>query len=80
MHGSKEEMKKGPMTVHRKIVPGWRYFECPACNEQWRSKCRDCETESYEFCSNCYELAEPFKSESHPEWPVDKHGNLLEEE
>lgn len=64
----------------RKIIPGWRYFECEECNEQWRSKCRDCYSSSCEFCLTCDEQCEPYKYESRPEWPVDEFGNLLEDE
>lgn len=34
----------------------------------------------YFFCLNCNEQSEPYKYEPHPEWPVDAHGNLLEDE
>lgn len=63
----------------KKIIPGWRYFHCKECDHYWRDKCRDATSSSAEFCDHCGEDCEPFKSTPHPEWPVDKHGNLIED-
>lgn len=62
------------------MTPGSRYFKCHNCNFEWRDKCRDCESPSGEqcyWCDDCF--VEPFKFEKHPEWPIDKFGNLMED-
>lgn len=68
------------MKLKNNITPGWRYFECPQCHEQWRSKCRDSKSCSLEFCFTCNEGCEPYRDEPHLEWPVDRFGNLIEDE
>ena len=63
-----------------KIVPGFRYFKCEFCSYEWRDACRDSESPSQDSCIACGDYAEPYKSEPHPEWPVDNHGNLIDED
>jgi len=64
---------------HNKIIPGWRYFHCEDCNHTWREKCRDVETPSQECCEKCVLPCDPEGWAYHPEWPLDKYGNLIDE-
>jgi hypothetical protein len=64
----------------REIQPGYRFFHCDDCNHTWREKCRDVLTPSQSGCEKCCELCDPCGWASHPEWPVDKHGNLIDDD
>lgn len=59
------------------MTPGWRYFMCEECGSHWREKCRDHETPSGSSCIECSEFVAPYRAEPHPEWPVDRSGNLI---
>lgn len=63
----------------RKPVPGYRFFKCDTCGNEWRERSRDCETMSISDCIGCGSLVTPVDYEAHPEWPTDKFGNLVEE-
>jgi len=69
--------------IMRKIIPGWRYFLCEDCNYIWREKCRDVESPSQSSCissdEECVNSCEPVGWAYHPEWPIDKSGNLIDE-
>jgi len=68
---------RNAMFSRRKPVAGYRFFHCEDCENYWKEKSRDCESPSDESCPKCGELSHPFNSEKHPEWPVDKSGNLV---
>lgn len=62
---------------------GYRFFQCESCGRKWKEKSRDAETQS---CSICPEGecdgwktggVYPSGFEKHPEWKIDKFGNLL---
>lgn len=72
----------------RKIIPGYRFFYCDDCNHTWREACRDVESPSGSCCEKCLESEDshvavhpigPCGWAYHPEWPVDKSGNLIDE-
>lgn len=64
--------------------PGFRLFACDFCDFTWKDASRDCTSFSGEPCPNseCEDgpgyLFCPIGYERHPEWPMDKFGNLLE--
>lgn len=63
--------------VRRKPIAGYRFFSCEECGLNWNERTRDCESPSDEACPDCNELNHPNDSEQHPEWVVDKSGNLV---
>lgn len=63
--------------IRRKLIPGIRFFECFDCGISYEEKTRDCFSPSVESCPNCFADNAPFKNEQHPEWPLDKSGNLI---
>lgn len=74
--------------IKQKITPGYRYFHCDDCNYTWREKCRDVDSPSGSSCQKCLESEDPDVSAFpvspvgrayHPEWNVDKNGNLIDE-
>ena len=71
-----ERAEYNPMG-QRKPIPGIRFFECFDCGLTYEEKTRDCFSPSVESCPNCFADNQPFKKEEHPEWPVDKSGNLV---
>lgn len=36
----------------RRPIPGYRFFECYECGNQWKQKTRDCKSPSNETCHN----------------------------
>ena len=72
-----QETLKNIKTNPRKFVAGYRFFHCPECSHHWREKSRDCQSPSGDICPKCGEINHPWDSEKHPEWPVDKSGNLI---
>lgn len=60
-----------------KPIAGYRFFSCDECGAHWSEKSRDCFSPSGEICPKCGEFIRPFNNEEHPEWPVDKSGNLV---
>lgn len=63
--------------TQRKLIPGYRFFSCNECGTHWNEKSRDCRSPSGDICPKCGEFSHPFNNEEHPEWPVDKSGNLV---
>jgi len=61
----------------RKPVTGWRFYDCHECGHLGKEKSRDCHSLSHETCEMCHSDASIVNSEEHPEWPLDKSGNLL---
>ena len=61
----------------RKPVAGYRFFHCEDCGLEFKGKTRDCLSPSCETCPNCFADAHPHSWEDHPEWPLDKSGNLI---
>lgn len=59
-----------------KPIAGYKFFHCQECENYWREESRDCKSPSGESCPKCGEFSHPFNNEEHPEWPVDKSGNL----
>lgn len=57
--------------------PGWTYYRCDECGFQWSEKSRDCQSLSGSSCEECGEFASPSGYETHFEWHVDSHKNLL---
>lgn len=55
---------------------GYREFHCEACHRTWKEATRDCYSHSCETCV-CGEQVRLIASEPHPEWPLDKYGNLI---
>lgn len=59
-----------------KPIPGFRFFECPDCENKWKEKTRDCHSPSCETCecgTDCY----PIGWSEVRDLPVDKSGNLI---
>jgi hypothetical protein len=71
------------MNTPRKIIPGWRYFECSFCQAHWRESCRDHQTVSSSQCPghNCPSQVHggimPYQSVKDPSLKVNKSGNLV---
>jgi len=63
----------------RKIIPGFRFFECTECGNKWKDSCRDCYSLSGESC-RCDCFITPHEAEEHLEWLVDECGNIINEE
>ena len=63
--------------VKRKPIAGLRFFSCNECGLNWSERTRDCRSPSNESCPSCNELNHPNDFEEHPEWSVDKSGNLV---
>lgn len=57
--------------------PGWTYYRCEDCGNQWAEKSRDCCSPSGSSCENCYEFSHPCGREMHLEWEVDGAKNLI---
>ena len=60
----------------RKPIPGFRFFECPDCDNKWKEKTRDCHSPSCETCE-CGTDCHPVDYLEVPELEVDKSGNLI---
>lgn len=60
-------------------TPGLRFFRCEDCRYDWQEKSRHCQSPSGEACPFCNGWVQPHRFESHPEYPKDKSGNLIEE-
>jgi len=58
--------------------PGYRFFKCEECLNEWQDKSRDCASPSGESCPECNEFVSPYGNEKHYEWPTDKSGNLID--
>lgn len=63
--------------IRRKPIAGYRFYECDECGYSGKQKTRDCHSPSHELCEKCNSEASITGHEEHPEWPVDKSGNLL---
>lgn len=61
----------------RKPIAGYRFFSCNECGTHWSEKSRDCSSPSGDICPKCGEINHPNNFEEHPEWSVDKSGNLV---
>src|SRR6478672_10012545 len=59
----------------RKPIPGVRFFHCDNCDGRWSERSRDCHSPSVDTCT-CGMDCQPVDLEEHPEWAVDKSGNL----
>lgn len=67
--------------------PGYRFFKCFQCGEEWKEKCRDWTTHSSSSCPKMHTvfhqyvpaMGEYMGGEPHYEWATDASGNLLEE-
>jgi hypothetical protein len=64
-------------TTRRKPIAGYRLYDCEECGYLGKQKTRDCHSPSHELCEKCNSEAPITGIEEHPEWPVDKSGNLL---
>lgn len=62
--------------IRRKLIPGFRFFECPDCDNKWKEKTRDCHSPSCETCE-CGTDCHPVGWSEVRELPVDKSGNLI---
>lgn len=65
------------MRKHNKPIPGFRMFHCEDCDYGFFLKTRDCYSPSVETCPKCFADIAPYSRQEHPEWPVDKSGNLI---
>jgi hypothetical protein len=63
--------------TQRKLIPGIRFFQCIDCGEEWKEKSRDCHSPSNDTCPSCGSDVFPHDNEEHPEFPVDRSGNLI---
>jgi len=72
-----DERAKYNSMGQRKLVPGFRFFQCIDCGEEWKEKSRDCLSPSNDTCPSCMADTFPHDNEEHPEWRVDKSGNLI---
>ena len=61
----------------RKPVPGVRVFQCDECQRFYAEPTRDCLSPSSEDCPFCHTMNPPIDVCAHPEWPVDRAGNLV---
>lgn len=64
-------------TLKCKPIAGYRFYDCEECGHLGKEKTRDCHSPSREICEMCHSEASITKHEEHPEWPVDKSGNLV---
>lgn len=71
-----ERAKYNPMG-RRKPIAGYRFYDCEECGHLGKEKTRDCHSPSHEICEMCHSEAPIIRHEEHPEWPVDKSGNLI---
>lgn len=69
-----EQRKNNPP---RKLIAGYRLYDCKECGYLGKQKTRDCHSPSHEICEKCNSEASITGHEEHPEWPVDKSGNLI---
>lgn len=60
-----------------KPIAGYRFYDCEECGHLGKQKTRDCHSPSHEICEMCHSEAKIINREEHPEWPVDKSGNLI---
>lgn len=63
--------------IRRKLIPGYRLYDCEECGHLGKQKTRDCHSPSHEICEMCHSDAKIINREEHPEWRVDKSGNLV---
>jgi hypothetical protein len=61
-------------------MPGNNFFKCLNCKFDWDEKCGDIKIPPERFCKYCGYLCKCYKSEPHPKLPVDKSGNLIDED
>lgn len=50
--------------------PGWTYYRCEDCGNQWAEKSRECRSPSRSICENCYKFSHPCGHEMHLEWII----------
>lgn len=72
-----DQMAEYTSTGQRKPIAGYRFFSCNECGTHWSEKSRDCRSPSGDICPKCGEINYPWDFEKHPEWLVDKSGNLV---
>lgn len=72
-----QEALENIINNHRKLIPGCRLFECWDCGKEWEERSRDCHSPFVSTCPDCWSDNQPHTCEEHPEWPVDKSGNLI---
>lgn len=72
-----QEALKNAINKPRKPIAGYRFYDCEECGHSGKQKTRDCHSPSHELCEKCNSEASITGSEEHPEWPVDKSGNLV---
>lgn len=63
--------------IRRKPIAGYRFYDCEECGHLGKEKTRDCHSPSHEICEMCHSEAKIIRHEEHPEWSVDKSGNLI---
>lgn len=69
-----------PEPTRRRPTPGYLFFECANCHFSAKWPSRDWLTPSGLNCPECLEWLTPNGGEAHPEWPVDRSGNLIRQE
>jgi hypothetical protein len=65
--------------------PGIKFFRCKDCLHEWQMKVANCSSRDGVFCprmdDNPHPITQgyvrPYDWESHPEWSVDKYGNII---
>lgn len=68
--------------MSRKVMRGWRFFECEVCGTHWKETCRDHATPSSSPCRNedcetrLHGGLSPYKSEQDESLATDGYGNL----
>ncbi len=65
------------MRKYNKPIAGYRFYDCEECGHSGKQKTRDCHSPSHEICEMCHSEASIINREEHPEWSVDKSGNLV---
>jgi hypothetical protein len=68
-----------------KLVPGFKFYRCEECGHEWTEKSRDCKSPSMSTCPYFNDdwdrhvtgVGQVTGREEHPEWTVDRSGNLI---
>ncbi len=69
--------EQGKNNPPRKLIAGYRFYDCEECGHSGKQKTRDCHSPSHEICEKCNSEALITGNEEHPEWRLDKSGNLI---
>lgn len=55
---------------------GYIYYRCFYCYFSWREASKNCYSDKQINCRECGYFVRPTRYERHPEWRLDKNGNI----